>query len=259
MNHAIQISPIQVNSALRTLFDPADPAYVRCLAVLENHANGRIFTDHTETPTWGVVQEAAFGSIYMAGDVQQPLLQQLITDLRGGGDVLVGLWREDLRWSLMPSTPDYSGYTLEYTDRDSNRALHEVPAGCELHQLDQSLGKQILGRNLLIHMYGSIQEALQWGYGLCLIRDDELLCESFAGPAAGGVIEIGVETQPRHMRKGYATVTCAHLIHEMEKQGYHTYWNCAKNNLASTGLARKLGYRAEKEYRLLAWFKHEAS
>jgi RimJ/RimL family protein N-acetyltransferase len=57
------------------------------------------------------------------------------------------------------------------------------------------------------------------------------------------------------MQKGYASITCAHIIHEMEQQGYLTYWNCAKQNQPSVALARKLGYRCEKEYRLLAWFK----
>jgi RimJ/RimL family protein N-acetyltransferase len=44
----------------------------------------------------------------------------------------------------------------------------------------------------------------------------------------------------------------------MELLGYQTYWNCAKGNVASATLARKLGYHTEKEYRLLAWSKLEA-
>jgi L-amino acid N-acyltransferase YncA len=97
-----------------------------------------------------------------------------------------------------------------------------------------------------------------WGYGLCLTKNGELLCEAFAGPAANGVIEIGVETHPHHMQKGYGRLTCAHLIHAMEQQGYRTYWNCAKQNVASIALARTLGYRDEKGYRLLAWFPKNA-
>jgi RimJ/RimL family protein N-acetyltransferase len=255
----LQLTAIQVTTELKALFYPADPAFLRCQAVLDGHADGRIFTDHPDSPSWGVVQEAAFGSIYLAGDLQPSLLQKLITDLRVEGDVLVGLWQEDPRWSLMPSTPEYSGYTLEFKDREVDLALPGLPAGCKLRRLDHSLSKQIVGRNMLIHMYGSVQTALRWGYGLCLIRGEELLCEAFAGPEADGVIEIGVETQPHHMQKGYATLTCAHLIVEMERQGYRTYWNCDKNNLPSIALARKLGYRAEKEYRLLAWFKHRDS
>jgi RimJ/RimL family protein N-acetyltransferase len=36
--------------------------------------------------------------------------------------------------------------------------------------------------------------------------------------------------------------------------GQQTWWNCAKQNVASAALARKLGYRTEREYRVLAWF-----
>jgi RimJ/RimL family protein N-acetyltransferase len=259
VNYAVQLTPIQVTPELSALFDPSDPASLRCQAVLDGHAAGRIFTDHPDTPAWGVVQEAAFGSLYLGGNLQPALMDQLITELCIDGDVLVGLWQPDPRRSLLPSTPDYSGYTLEFTNRETDQALPGVPTGCELRHLDQSLGKQILGRNLLIHMYGSLQQALKWGYGLCLMRGDELLCETFAGPEANGVIEMGVETQPHHMQKGYATLTCAHLIHEIEQQGYQTYWNCDKNNLPSAALARKLGYRTEREYSLLAWFKHEPS
>ena len=251
----LTLQPSQVTHELGALFNPSDPAFLRCQAVLDGHAAGWIFTDHPETPSWAVVQEAAFGSLYLAGGMQAAGLQELIGILRNQGNVLVGLWQDDPRWSLLPANPEYTGYTREFTDRLATGELPDIPQGCKLKRLDQSLGKQILGRNMLVHMYGSIQQALQWGYGLCLLRGDELLCEAFAGPAAAGMIEIGVETHPHHMRKGYATLTCTHLIAEMEQQGYSTYWNCAKGNLPSAALARRLGYRTEKEYRLVAWFK----
>jgi GNAT acetyltransferase len=255
-NHPfLQLSPDQVTPELKAIFNQADPASLRCSAVLDNHAAGRVFTDHPESPTWAVLQEAAFGSLYLAGMLSQSILHQLVNDLRFEGDVLVGLWQDDPRWSFLPLDPKYVGYTLEYFDRNPDIPLPGVPAGCQLRRLDASLTKQILDRNLLIRMYGSIQQALEWGYGLCLLHGDELLCEAFAGPAANGIIEIGVETNPHHMQQGYATITCMHLIQRMEQQGYSTYWNCASQNQASIALAHRLGYQTEKQYRLLAWFK----
>lgn len=251
----LSLTPSQVTPELKALFSLDEPAGLRCQAVLDDRAAGAIFTDHPETPSWGVVQEAAFGSLYLGGHPSSALLAQLISDLRLKGDVLVGLREGDPRWSLFPSAPDYSGYTLEFTERAAGSALPEVPHGCVLRRLDHSLSKQILDRNLLIRMFGSIQNALEWGYGLCLLQGDELLCEAFAGPSAGELIEIGVETQPRHMHKGYGTLTCSHLISFMEQQGFNTYWNCAKQNLPSVALARRLGYQTEREYRLLAWNK----
>lgn len=255
----LRLTPEQATAELRALISPADPASLRCFAVLDGHAAGCIFTDHPDTPSWVVVQEGAFGSLYLAGAIQSSFLHPLITDLRTEGDVLIGLLPDDPRWSLLPPTPDYSGYTLEFTDRDVSQKLPILPTDCELRRLDESLFKQILDRNLLVRMYGSPQQALQWGYGLCLVHDDEILSEAFAGPAANGMIEIGVQTNPHHMQKGYGTLTCAHLIHQMEQLGYLTYWNCAKDNLPSTALARRLGYRTENEYRVQAWFNQNNS
>jgi len=48
------------------------------------------------------------------------------------------------------------------------------------------------------------------------------------------------------------------MISEMERMGYCTYWNCAKANQASIALTRRLGFRTEKEYRLMEWRKIDA-
>jgi RimJ/RimL family protein N-acetyltransferase len=66
---------------------------------------------------------------------------------------------------------------------------------------------------------------------------------------------VGVMTHELYQGRGYATLTCAHLLQACEALGYQTYWNCAKQNRASAALARKLGYRVEREYKLVAWFK----
>jgi RimJ/RimL family protein N-acetyltransferase len=42
---------------------------------------------------------------------------------------------------------------------------------------------------------------------------------------------------------------------QMEQHGYRTWGSCAVDNHALIGLARKLGYQTEREYRLLAWLK----
>jgi hypothetical protein len=240
------------------LFQPSDPASLRCFSVLNGAARGAIYTDRLQNPTWGVVQEAAFGSLYLGGDIQYPLLRRLVTRLRRKTNVLIGLWSEDQRWSLLPNAPNYSDYTLEFFDREVHHDLPEIPPGCELRRLDRSLFKHTLNKHLLISMFGSIDLALEHGFGMCLMQEGDLLCEAFAGPSALGLIEMGVESHPRHMRKGYATLTCNHLIHEVEQLGYRTYWNCARSNQASIALARRLGYTTEKEYRLQAWFQQDA-
>jgi predicted GNAT family acetyltransferase len=89
------------------------------------------------------------------------------------------------------------------------------------------------------------------------MRREEILSEATVGPPALGCYEPGVFTQEKQRGKGYGTLVTARLIQEIEATGARTYWNCAKQNLASAAIARKLGYRVEKEFRCLAWRKTE--
>ena len=61
-------------------------------------------------------------------------------------------------------------------------------------------------------------------------------------------------TSEAYRRRGYGAVTCAQLIRECEARGYRTYWNCAKDNQASAGLARSLGHQGEKAFRYVVWY-----
>jgi RimJ/RimL family protein N-acetyltransferase len=45
----------------------------------------------------------------------------------------------------------------------------------------------------------------------------------------------------------------AKLIEMCEAERHSTWWDCAKQNVASANLARKLGYINEREYRYVGW------
>lgn len=235
------------------------PAGFRCFAVLAGDVTGRIFTDDPIRPTWGAVQEGAFGTVYPGGVFATSTWQRLIAKLREGGDVLVGLWPDDQRIQLLPPAPDYDGFTLDFTNRPTGagleKYLREIQDGCIIRTLDRELFERSTGRDFYCTLYGSAERVLEKVHARFLMRVDEICSESYAYFTALGIIEIATSTSEPYRGCGYATLTCAHLIQACEAQGYQTYWNCAKQNLASAAVARKLGYRTEKEYRLLAWFK----
>ena len=252
-----QISLEAITEDFRGLFDAGEPVSLRCFAVLEGNAAGRILTDDPANPAWGIVQEACFGSIYLGGALDAALLGEIIGELRREGEVLIGLRNGDARWNLLSPEPDYQGTVLEFTERPVGEGLDDlldaVPPGCELRRVDRELFQRCAERDITVAIFGSAETALEKGFGLCLMRGDTILCDAFAGPTALGMIELGVTTQERYRERGYATITCAHLVHLCEQMGYATYWNCARHNKASAAVARKLGYRMEKEYRLWAW------
>lgn len=254
----IEIPLDQVAPILHSLIDPRLPAALRCFAVLEGNAAGRVFTDHPTHPNWTVVQEAGFGTIYPGGDLPPAILNQLIANLRPQGEVLIGLWPDDARLKQLPKDTDYDGWVVEFSQRDNlTEPFPRIPADLALHPINLDLFDRLADRELYIAIFGSAEAALQRGFGLCLLRPspvgDKLLCEAFAGPRALGMIEIGVETREDYRQRGYATITCAALIEQCDRQGYPTYWNCDKRNQASLALAHKLGFRGGREYRLLAW------
>lgn len=260
-----KIDPPQVTPYLKSLFNPADPTSLRCLAVLDGSARGLIFANCLDNPTWSVVHEAAGSRLYLGGNVQYPCLRRLVHRLRQHGKVLVGLWPDDERWQFLPHLADQVCLTLDFSDRQrhngSPKSFH-IPHGYELRWMDSVLLERCARKDHYLSMLGSAHQVLKYGLGLCLVRqserEPEVLCEAFAGPAALGNVEIGIQTHASHRRKGYATLTCHHLISEVEHRGYRTYASCSKENQASIALARRMGYQTEQEYRVMAWFNPES-
>jgi RimJ/RimL family protein N-acetyltransferase len=254
----IQLNATQVTPALRALFNPPVPSHMRCFTVLEGSIVGDIWTDDAENPSWGIVRETSFGSTFIGGKLDAPLLSELITQLRRTADVVVSAYFNDPLIALLPTPFEYDGIAIDYTDRPLNQGLDaylQAPEGCTVQRMDAALFERSASRDMNIAGCGSAEKALQQMVGFFLMKDDEIVCEAIAGPAAMGMREMGVETYEAHRQKGYATVTCAHLIHGCEQAGDDTLWNCAKQNLGSNALARKLGYRKAEEYRVIAWFK----
>ncbi len=102
-------------------------------------------------------------------------------------------------------------------------------------------------------MFGGIDCFLENGLGFCLMKGDEILSEGYGDTRALGLIEIGTITHEEHRGHGYSTIICAHVIKTCEEMGYKTMWHCAKTNPASAAIARKLGYRTEREFRYIAY------
>ena len=258
MREIMRVPAHQVSSPLRALFDVGQPLAIRCFAVLDGSIRGQIWTDDLIQPTWGAVQEAAYDTLFLGGQPDASLVHGLIAELRqeSGAELGLGLWPDHAYNQLLPPAPDYDGWELEFTDRplgaDPVPDL-SVPEGCELRPIDATWFERCRYRDNCVAFFGSVERTLEKGFGFCLVKGQELLSEAFAAAAALGMIEIGTITGESYRRRGYAAVCCAQLIRECETRGYRTYWNCAKDNLASAGLARTMGYQTEKEFRFVAW------
>jgi GNAT superfamily N-acetyltransferase len=255
----IELPASQASPQLRALFSAAEPAGIRLVGILSGVLPGHIVADGLNAPTWAIAQETTYGTMYLGGAVQPETIAQFIAEHHHENDVLIGLWPGDVRRDLLPKT-EYEGRVIDFTDRPVGGGLDAylpVPDGCEIRQVDAALFGKLEDATGLVEIYGSVERALETIIGFCLLVNGEVACEAVSGPPVGDIIEVGMTTREAYRRRGYATVTCAHLIRACEARGYQTYWNTNAANLPSVAIARKLGYRTAREYQLFGWLKSE--
>lgn len=245
----------QTSPEFRRLFDRNDPGSLRCAAVLDGKIIGEMWVDNPDQPTHGIVQESTFGTFFLGGQFDQEFLTTFIEEQKTVGDVLFGFWADNTALeSRFPPAP-YIGYVLEFDERIGDLAplMQPIPADVELCAVDEKIFFQMQDGEFYAAMFGSMEKALAAGLGFCILHEGQIASEAFASMSADGLIEIGVNTQKAHWRKGYGTLVCAHTIQACEQRGYRTYWNCAEQNQPSAALARKLGYNNKRRYKLFAW------
>jgi RimJ/RimL family protein N-acetyltransferase len=158
---------------------------------------------------------------------------------------------------LIPLDPDYDGRTLYFTERAPHDVGQnaELPAGYRLAPRDERLFQSSFDYESTLRSFGTLENVLKHTLGIVILADDMLVCEAATGAPTHVLIEVGVTTAESYRGQGFATLACARLIETCESHGYNTWWDCAKQNIPSVKLARRLGYRNEQEYRYVWWPK----
>jgi hypothetical protein len=243
------------------MFDLSMPTGIRALGVLAGGNSGKILTDDPMYPHWCFVWEADDGTLYRDGNYSSGDLAEAVTLLRQDGLVALGFRDGDPDVSRFPPDPDAGAECLEF-DRplgscDLSIYWGALPAGYSIHRMDRTLLERSPRCDENLNRYGSLENFLARGLAVCILHNDEIVCEALADMEIMGTREIGIRTQVEHRRRGLATKACAHLIRLCEESGSRVYWDCARFNAGSRALVRKLGFQNERAYKLLAWFKPE--
>jgi RimJ/RimL family protein N-acetyltransferase len=149
--------------------------------------------------------------------------------------------------------------TLYFPERSPHVALaalmQPLPEGHALAPRDARLFELSPDYDSTLAAFGTVDDVLRHTLGVSLLHDDAVLCEAATGAPTHGRIEVGVTTAEAARRRGFATAACARLIAMCEARGYATWWDCAKQNIASVRLAHRLGYQSGREYRYVWWAK----
>ena len=249
------ISASQVTPEILALFDFTRPTMPRAFNVLEGVNRGQILVDDLTHPEWAVVRDGTYGTLYLGGRVNAGLLSAVVLQFREIGEVGIGCWLDDPLNELIPPQPDYDGRTLYFVERLAvdSAAYSPLPDNLHLARRDAQLIRKSFDYESALASFGTVEAILQRTLGVFILDGDTVVCEAATGAPTHGVIEVGITTAEPYRRQGFATLACAKLIEMCEAEGYSTWWDCAKQNVASANLARKLGYRNEREYRYVWW------
>jgi RimJ/RimL family protein N-acetyltransferase len=254
----IEIGPPQVTSTIRNMFDRHAPTGVRCLAVLAGGNAGRIFVDDLAMPSMAYVWERDDGTLYQGGRKDRLQLARMVELLRQPGPVVLDFRDGDSAVDLFPPDPQVGAECVELERPAHGSDLTPylaLPPGFSAHRMGRQLLEKSPRLDETLFRYGDLDNYLRTGLDVCLLQGEQFVAEAGADVDIGGMREVGVVVEPAFRGgHGFGTLVTAHLLHWTDELGVDTYWDCVRLNIGSLKIARKLGFRNERTYRLLAWF-----
>ncbi len=134
-----------------------------------------------------------------------------------------------------------------------------IPGDLALRRVDETLVADMSLANHAALIAEVLSEApsvpafLAHKFGYCLLRGNALLAWCLSEYNCADRCELGIETLPAFRRQGYARAVALAAIHHAQSVGITAIgWHCWQTNVASIGLARKLGF--EHVLRYPVWF-----
>lgn len=234
---------------------PADlPARPRAVAVLDGVLAGRVWTDDPENPRAILVIETADGTVYGAGDLKRLAVADALSGIETeSGDLIFGFRSpDDPMRDLVPGEPYWRGEAIDFTDRQPQAGEGGLPGGVEIVEIDATLLPRTEWAEDILHAFGSADRWEELGVGRAVVSGDELLAECLAGPRVRGLLEMGVITREASRGHGYGTLVSRLVAEACEAGGDRVWWNANADNAPSIAIARRIGFRRERRYELVA-------
>ena len=238
------------------LFDPKVPNNPILFATLMGHTPGRAWVDDPVNPSQCMVRVNGL-LVFLSNNVDQAFLEGGFDIIKKFSHVVYVSRRGET--TLQIPTADRILQRLEFTEYDAeSQSIADLvnsglPDGFEIRDIDEELIKKIDSREDIESYCGSLENFLTHGFGICLIKNGEIVSEAYTPYVAAKNVELATFTKETHRGCGYATKTCAPFIQTCRERDLEPYWSCDADNLASVSLARKLGFKNEREYEILMY------
>jgi hypothetical protein len=256
--HEIQDIPRQ---ELARLLPDDLPTRQRAVAVLDGTLAGRAWADDGVEPTWLVIVEDADGTLYGGGAPTREAITAVFAAAKTrSGDLIVGLRGDDdpIR-PLLPPDPYYRGRAIDFTERvrppdEGDLLAAPAPDGLSFVPLDAAILPLTEWADDTIHAFGSPEAWDRLGVGTCLVdARGRVIAQGMAAPRTRDRMEMGVWTHDEHRRRGLGTLVSIRAAVAAEATGTSVWWNTNADNAGSIAIARRIGFRRERVYELVAY------
>lgn len=115
--------------------------------------------------------------------------------------------------------------------------------------IDDEMYKIIKETDSWVTNLGMSKNYSEYGIGFCAIKNsDEIVSVITSDMVYDDGVEINIKVKDTERQKGIATAISASMILECIKRNKYPSWDAANSN--SVGLAKKLGYECDSEYKI---------
>ena len=241
---------VQPSEKIKYMFRGAQDTLV--LSCLQG-VMGDIYADREKYPFSAMAVLGDF--IFFAGEPEKELI--LFSSSENRHMILVppdGAWQAAIEKYLGAQVRKIARYAFfkepGIFDREKlTKTADALPAGCELALIDGDIYDVCLKTDWardFVSNYPDFETYKRIGLGVAAIKGGELIAGASSYSSYIGGIEVEIGTKAEYRLRGLASACGARLILECLDRGLYPSWDAA--NLASVGLAKKLGYRYSHAY-----------
>lgn len=173
-------------------------------------------------------------------------------------------WAEWLEESFQGEYRILSRYAMRrdrnhFSEKDLEGFSKNLPAGIRLKKIDRRLYHLVLKEDWsrdFCSNFETPEEFERDGLGFVAMDGRKIVSGCSAYGISQGMFEIQVETKKEYQRKGLALACSARFILTCLEQGIYPNWDAV--SLQSVGLAEKLGYVFDREYKVYQLYDLES-
>jgi RimJ/RimL family protein N-acetyltransferase len=249
------------------LFELMNDHLVLC-AILKGDSPARIYVDDPSCPQSALVTTRR--RFYLAGaeshtafnaGVCQLFDEQIFPQAREAEEPALVLyyapqvWENTIGASLRTRFPIQARRQYYIFDALKNDWRALLAPDISLHFVDETLLTFTNLRNLdelkqeVCSERTSVDDFMRNSFGVCLLRDEEVLGWCLSEYNCGDRCEVGIETVEAYRKRRLATVMASALIEHAISRGIsHIGWHCFADNVASAATAMRVGFRKANDY-----------